>query len=263
MSNLLILSPAAIAAIATSRGTGSQNLLSPHPLEVWLDDSAGTAATISIDLGAARSIDTVFLGYVLPPAAGATWSITGGVAGYAEVTLAATATLRVPDVAGRFPALSHAFWHGAASTVRYLRITVTQPAGSSPLSVGIVQAGKAFVPQLNKEWGSGRRPIDTGTVTPLLDGGFSVVEGVRKSSYYWTLGDLADAELDQLHDLALDRGASRALLVVEDPAMTAGLRRRLHYGLFGAFKQYERQSPGRTRWELSIEDWGADESAPL
>lgn len=263
MANLLILSPATIAAIATSRGTGGQNLLSPHPLEVWLDDSAGTAATISIDLGAARPIDTLFLGYVLPPAVGATWSITGGVAGYAEVTLAATGPLRVPDVAGRFPSLSHGFWHGSSSTVRYVRITVTQPAGSAALSVGIVQLGASFVPKFNKEWGSGRRVIDTGTVTPLLDGGFASVEGVRKSAYFWTFGDLTDTELDLLHDLALDRGTSRSVLVVENPANTAGLRRRLHYGLFGAFKQHERLSPGRTRWELSIEEWGADESAPL
>jgi hypothetical protein len=263
MFNLLILSPAPISAIAASRGTGIDNLLSPHPLEVWADVSSGTAATISIDLGAARSIDTVFLGHVRPPAAGASWSITGGVAGYAETTIAASAALRVPDVAGRSPALSHAFWHGAAVTVRYIQITVTQPNTAPALTVGIVQIGKAFVPSFNKEWGSGRRLIDTGTVTPLPDGSFASVEGVRKSAYFWSLGDLADAELDQLYELSLDRGTSRPLLVVEDPAATAGLRRRIHYGLFGAFKQYERQSPGRTRWELSIEEWGGDESAPL
>lgn len=263
MANILILSPAKIAAIATSRGTGDQNLLTPHPKEVWVDNAVGSAATISIDLGAARAVDTIFLGHVLPPAAGATWSITGGVAGYAETTIAATAPLRVPDVAGRFPALSHAFWRGASVTIRYVRISVTQPAGSAPLSIGVVQLGRAFVPTFNKEWGAGRRPIDTGTVTPVSDGGFAVVEGVRKSAYYWTLGDLGDAELAQLNELALDRGSSRPLVVAEDPAITTGLRRRLHYGLFGQFKQFERQTPGRTRWELSIEEWGGDESAPL
>lgn len=263
MSNLLILSPATIAAIATSRGTGGQNLLTPHPLEVWADDSVGSAATISIDLGAARSIDTVFLGHVRPPAAGCTWTITGGVAGYTETTIAASAALRVPDVTGRSPSLSHALWTGAAVTVRYVRISVTQPNGSPPLTAGIVQIGKSFVPAFNKEWGSGRRVIDTGSATRLLDGGFAVVEGMRLSGYYWTLGDLGDAELAQLYDLGLDRGTTKPLLVVEDPSRTAGLRRRIHYGLFGAFKQYERLSPGRTRWELSIEEWGADESAPL
>jgi hypothetical protein len=260
MSNLLILSPAVIAAIATSRGTGAQNLLTPHPLEVWVDDSAGTAATISIDLGAARPIDTIFLGHCMPPAAGATWSITGGAAGYADTVVAASAAFRVP---GRSPAKSHAFWHGDAVTVRFVRITVTQAVGQPALSIGIVQLGKALVPAFNMEWGSGRRTIDTGTVTALPDGGFASVEGVRKSAWYWTLGDLADDERDWLHELSLDRGTTKPLLVVEDPARTAGLRRRIHYGLFSAFKTYERSSPGRTRWELSLEEWGGDESAPL
>jgi len=263
MANILILSPAKIVAIAASRGSGDQNLLTPHPKEVWADNAVGSAATISIDLGAARSIDTIFLGHVLPPATGATWSITGGLAGYAETVIAGSGPLRVPDVVGRFPALSHAFWHDAPINVRYVRISVTQPAGSPALTIGVVQLGRAFTPMFNREWGSGRRPIDTGTVTSLPDGGFAVVEGVRKSACYWSLGDLGDDELATLNELVLDRGTSRPLLVAEDPAITAGLRRRLHYGLFGQFKQYERQSPGRTRWELSIEEWGADESAPL
>jgi len=262
MQNLLILAPAPIAAIAASRGSGAENLLKPDPREVWADNAVGTAATINIDLGVVRSIDTVFLGYVAPLAASATWSITGGVAGYAEVTLSAAASARVPDVAGvRAPELSHAFWHGDTATVRYLRISITQPASAEALTVGVVLAGAAFVPTYNREWGSGRKPIDTGTVTPLPDGGFSVVDGVCKTAWFWTLGDLKDAELDVLYHLALNRGLGKPLLVVEDPEAAAGLRRRLHYGLFQQFQQFDRRSYGRTRWELSIEEWGGDEAA--
>lgn len=262
MANLLILSPARIASVTVNRGTGGGNLLTPDPREVWADSATGNG-TIGIDLGAPRAIDTVFLGHILPPAAGAVWAITGGIGSYYETLMAAERPLRVPDVAGRFPALSHAFWHGPSVTVRYLRISIEQPAGALPLTIGVVQAGRAFSPEWNHEWGSGRRPIDTGSATALPNGGFSVIEGVRKSAWHWTLGDLSDAERDTLYELALDRGETKPLLVVEDPASTAGLRRRLHYGKFMQLRQFERLGKNRTRWELQIEEWGADESAPL
>lgn len=262
MKNLLILQPTPIVAISTSRGSGAANLLTPDPREVWVDSATGTA-TIDLDFGTPRVIDTVFLGHILPPQATATWTITGGLSGPTSTTLAASSSLRVPDVNGRAPALSHAFWKGIPANVRYLRLSVTQPAGSPPLSAGIVMAGRALVPTWNHEWGSGRRPIDTGSTTALPDGGFAVVEGVRKASWFWTLGDLTNDELDALWETALDRGESRPILVVEDPDRTAGLRRRLHYGLFRQFREYERSTPGRTRWELRIEDWGADEAAPI
>jgi len=262
VQNLLILAPAPIAAIASSRGSGIENLLTPDPREVWADDAVGSAASIDIDFGTARPIDTVFLGHVYPLAPATSWTITGGLAGYAELTLKEAGAARANDVVGvPAPALSHAFWHGAAVTVRYLRITIAQPAGAEALTAGVVLAGAAFVPTHNREWGSGRKPIDTSTVTPLLDGGFSVVDGVRKTVWSWTLGDLGDAELDVLYHLALNRGQSQPVLVVEDPEATAGLRRRLHYGLFQQFQAFERRSYGRTRWELTIEEWGGDEAA--
>jgi hypothetical protein len=263
MANLLVLAPAPIAALATSRGTGAANLLSPDPREVWADSAVGSAASIDIDLGAVRAVDTIFLGHVLPPATGATWTITGGAAGYADTVIKAAGALRVPDVAGRAPQLSHALWHGASVNVRYLRLSVTQPGGSPALTAGVVLAGTALKPAYGQEWGSGRRVIDTGSATGLPDGGFATVEGVRKSSWSWTLGDLTNDELDRLYEIALDRGETRPLLVVEDMSATAGLRRRVHYGRFIGLRPFERSKPNRNRWELQIEDWGAEETAPL
>jgi hypothetical protein len=263
MKNLLILQPTPIAAISASRGTGAANLLTPHPREVWIDSAVGSAASIDIDLGAVRVVNTICLAHVRPPHVNATWTITGGTADYTSIAIATGATLRVPDVNGRSPALSHAFWYGDAVSARYLRLALTQPAGSSPLSAGVVMVGRALVPGWNHEWGSGRRPLDTGSSTALPDGGFAVVEGVRKSAWYWTLGDLTDDELDALYEVALDRGETRPLLVVEDPDRTAGLRRRLHYGLFRQLREFERAQRNRTRWELQIEEWGADEAAPI
>jgi hypothetical protein len=252
---MIILSPAAVSAIAVSRGTGADNLLTPDPKEVWADTTVNSAVNIDIDFGAARAVDTVFLGHVQAPAAGATWTITGGTGSYTASTIKASGALRAPDAAGQFPAVSHGFWHGESISIRYLRLALFQPSGSPPLQAGVAMAGAAFTPAYNKEWGSGRRVVDTGSVTPLPSGGFAVVEQARKAAWYWTLGDLTADEVEALHALALDRGETRPVLVVEDPAQTAGLRHRLHYGLFERLRQYERRNVAQTRWEFGIEEW--------
>lgn len=251
---MIILAPAQIAAIAASRGTGAANLATPDPKEVWADSAAGGTATIDLDLGAVQAINTVFLGHVTPPAAGATWAVTAGAGGYEEAVLRPATSLRVPDVPGRFPATSHALWHGATAAVRYLRMSVTQPAGSTPLTIGVVCAGLAFTPQFNRELGSGRRPIDTGSSTALPSGSFAVVEGVRKRAFAWTFGDLSAGEVDQLDALFDEVGETFPGLVVEDPAPTPSLRQRIHYGLL-RWRQNERRDARRTKWELEVEQW--------
>jgi hypothetical protein len=256
MANLLILRPANIAAITASRGApSSANLLTADPKEVWVDTADGSVVNIDIDLGVVMPIDTVFLGYVSPPAAGAVWTITGGAATYTASTLKAAGALRAIDAAGQSPSLSHAVATFASQSVRYVRLALTQTASAGPLTAGVVMAGAAFTPAYNKEWGAGRRVIDTGSATGLPSGGFSTVEGARKRSYAWTLGDLSTDEVDALEAIALDRGETLPLLVVEDPAATTGQRNRIHYGLFQGLKQFDRRNPKQTRWEFTVEEW--------
>lgn len=261
MGNILMLSPAPVSALAVSRGSGGANLLTIDPREVWADSAVGTAATISIDLGVVRAIDTVFLGCVWNADEAATWSITGGVAGYTEVTIKAAGELRVPERAGRVRSFSHAFWHGADVLVRYLRISVLQPAGKPAIRVGVMLTGLSFVPTYNQEWGAGRGVKDTGTVTRLPSGGVASVEGARYGTYKWSLGDLTDEEVDVVYEMQLDRGETRRMLVVEDPDQTPGLRNRIHYGLLTAIRQSDRRNPRQTRWEFQIEDLSAEGTA--
>lgn len=255
MANMIIVAPMAIAAIGASRGDDIANLLSVDPKEVWADSAVVSAATIDIDLGAVRTLDTILLGYVHGPAAGATWAISGGVAGYAETALKAAGPLRVADAANQFPAWSHGLWFGAIASVRYIRLTITQPAGFPALMIGALVIGHAFQPALNREWGSGRRPIDTGTATALPGGGFGIAEGVRKLGFSWTFGDLTEAEVESLEAIALECGETRPVLVVEDPAATVGLRNRIHYGKFDRFRAFERRNRKQSRWELGVEQW--------
>lgn len=255
MANILFLKPSPISAIAVSRGGIAANLLTPDPKEVWVDTADGSVVNIDIDMGVNTPIDTILLGYISPPDAGATWTITGGTAGYTTGTLKASGPLRAIDAAGQAPAVSHAFWTGAQQSLRFIRLALTQPAGKGPLSAGVAMLGAAFTPTYNKEWGAGRRVIDTGSATPLPSGGFGIVEGARKRSYAWTLGDLSTDEVDALEAIALDRGETQPLLVVEDPAATTGQRNRIHYGLFQGLRQFDRRNPKQTRWEFMIEEW--------
>ena len=256
MANLLILKPATIAAITASRGAASSaNLLTADPKEVWADTAVGTAVNIDIDLGSVVPIDTVFLGYLSPPSAGSTWTITGGAAAYNTGVLKTSGPLRAIDSSGQFPLLSHALATFAQQSIRYLRLSVTQEVGADTLIAGVVMTGKAFTPAYNKEWGAGRRVIDTGSATGLPSGGFSTVEGARKRAYAWTLGDLSTDEVDVLEAIALDRGETLPVLVVEDPAATTGQRNRIHYGLFQGLKQFDRRNVKQTRWEFTVEEW--------
>ena len=255
MANILIMAPAPIASVTATRGHDAVLLLTRDPKEVWTDGPAGGSTELRIDLGAARTIDTVFLGALYRAAGAATWSITAGVAADDEMTVAASAALRAPEAAGRVSAVSHALWHGEAFSARYITITVSQPAGSLPLQAGSVMVGAAFVPTWNKEWGSGRGVIDTGTATRLPSGGLATVEGARLGSYAWTLGDLTDAETDAMYGIQLDVGETLPVLVVEDPAATTGLRQRIHYGRLVSLRKYERREAALTRWEMAMEDW--------
>lgn len=261
MSNILLLVPSSLAAFGVSRGSGAENLLRPDPREIWLDSAVGSAVTIDMDLGVATSIDTVFLGCLYSASQDATWTITGGVAAYDELTLKAAGDLRVPERAGRVSHFSHAFWHGDDVLVRYVRISITQPAGASPLGIGVLMIGSAFVPEFNQVWGSGRAVKDTGSVTRLPSGGIAVVEGARYGSYKWSLEDLSNDEIDLLYEIQLDRGETRRVLVVEDPDQTPGLRNRIHYGLLTGLRPSSRKSATQGQWELAIEDWVSESDA--
>ncbi len=251
---MIILAPLPFYTLAASRGTGTANLASADPKEVWQDSAAGTA-TLDIDLGAVRQVDTIALIAVQPAAMATNWTITGGASGYTQVTIKAAGALRAVDSAGEAPSRTHALWHGTAVLVRYIRVSVTQPAGYTPLSIGSIVAGAAFTPRYPRQWGAGRKIIDTGTATALPSGGFGVVEGVRKSRYSWTFGDLDQAEVDRLYAIQRDRGETRPVLVVEDVSASTGQLNRIHYAKFVELQAYERRNVVQTRWEMTIEEW--------
>lgn len=246
---------APIASITASRGSGIGNLLSGSPKEIWADSASGSTVNIDIDLGSAQPIDTVYLGYVSPPDATSSWTITAGAAGYTDAVIKASSPLRAIDSLTRSPDRTHALWLGNIANVRYLRLSLVQPAGKPALSAGIVMAGKSWRPGFNMERGSGRRVIDLGSVVSLPDGGFAPVEAGRRREFSWTFGDLSESEADELEEHILDFGETRPLLVVEDPDARAGQRNRVHYGLLTGLKAFERKNAAQTSWEFTLQEW--------
>lgn len=267
MGNILIVRPIAIGfgvaapVVAVSRGAGGANLVKMSPRSVWQDSlNDGSPATLDIDFGGNRMIDTVAL-IGTNAAAAATWGISSGVSGggYGDTArLAGGTALRAPtDVAD--PDLQPVTWPAlfkAASpfSCRYLRISLTQPAGAGALQVGCLATGLAFTPGWNFEDEAEGGFIDTGTRTRMPDGGIATVDGVAVPTWDFTFGDLTDEELAALKALVRNRRTTRPVLVVEDPAATAGLAERIRWCLFTQLQKYGRRAASRNRWSLAVEE---------
>jgi len=256
VSGLIIVAPRPIAGITASRGADAANLFTRDPREVWRDADSGSAVQFRIDLGEVQLIDTIFLGHATPLEAATTWTLRGGLVGYQQNVIQAQSGMRVQDSATSAPRRSHGLWHGPPIGLRYLEIELSTPAGSPPIAIGSLMIGKAFAPKFNKEWGAGRGVLDTGRATRLANGGFAIVDGVRRGSYSWSFGDLSQAEVDALYEIQLQCGETAPVLVVEDPVRSVGLYHRIHYAKFASLKPYRRRNPAQTRWELEVEQWG-------
>jgi hypothetical protein len=254
VSNMILYKRLIPTAAAASLGTGAANLLTADPKEVLAYTGTGAQNLIDIDLGSAQSIDSLLLGYFSwSGGADPAVSLWRGTATYTDTLVVSGSALAPSSVSS--PLRRH-FFHRFSSpqTARYIRFAPTT-VNAITYQIGIVAIGLAFQPTYNREWGSGRRIIDTGTKEALLGGGFGIGEGARKSAFRWTFGDLTDAEVASLFDLGLDRGETRPIVVVEDPDVTSGLNERIHYGLFERLEPYERQNVSQTRWSLEVQQW--------
>ncbi|HYI39983.1 MAG TPA: hypothetical protein VE053_06665 [Allosphingosinicella sp.] len=247
MSNMLICQPLPISSVAAAIpafSTGVSNLLTPDPKEIWTGTVGSGTLELNIDMGATVTVDTIFVGGMNGSFLSAFRGGTGMGTGMVDLYAPGAPTNAAP----------YGFSRLAASAVkRYFQISISNL--STHPSAGVVLFGLSFQPTHNREWGGGRQLIDTGAKESLLGGGFGIGQGARKAAYRWTFGDLTDAEVEALWTVAKDRGETSPVLVVEDPADTANLGARIHYGLFEKFEAFERQNPSQTRWALSMTEW--------
>lgn len=230
-------------------GAGQENLTTNDPKQVVVLAAGG--GSVSLDFGAAVTLDSVFVGFTNgAPGAVELYSNTGA-GGAGSVLRVASTLVRAADAKSvrssillRIAPLASRYWTLLASN-----------ATAANMTIGRLAAGLAFEASWDREWGSGRRPIDTAKVQALLGGGFGVQPGARKAAYSWTFGDLTDAEVEQLWGIVYRVGQSSPLIVNEQDGSTTGANEKLHYGLFQRFEAFERRDPNATKWSLEIEEW--------
>jgi len=252
VSKMLIVRPRQPTVVTASNGTGGSNVATPDPKEVWVGSSSPVG--FSFDFGKPVAFDSLFIGFIGGVSA-PSYAWSSGLAGGGEVVHNAYMPAFAPSSSAE-PPRRHAFRRLAAPVEhRYGQVDFAPNLAGAVPTIGIIIFGLAFETQYNREKGGGRTVIDTGSVESLPGGGFGIGHGTRKGGFRWVFGDLSDAELDQLYDLALNRGNSRPLIAVEDPDATPGLNERIHYGLFERFEHYERGDPTKHRWGLSVTQW--------
>lgn len=236
---------------ATIAGDGMSALnraLTVEPKEVAVS-AAGGAIQVTLDLGAATQIDTVYIGFTNAGDATAlqlSHGLANGFQTNIDAPIAPAATKRLDPVRHYFK------WLPVPVNARYIGIAGNVPAG---FEIGVIAVGKAWSPAYGQEMGSGRGIIDTGSATRRLDGGFGIVRGARAGTWQWTLGDLSDEERDELYALLFAIGETGTALVIEDTELGGVQADKLHWSLFRRIEAYERRDVGLTRWGLKLEDW--------
>jgi hypothetical protein len=262
MSNMILLRPLPIAAVAASAGlfapgpgSGVANLLTPEPKEIYTNAGGGGVRNLDFDFGSVVSFDTIFLGFWDLAGAPGLDQFTGG-AGYTATDYLGSVSLSSLALSSS-PAPLRKHWlirTAAPINERYIRLGITS-GNTNPWSFGIAAFGLPLTTTYNREKGGGRSIVDTGAKEGRQDGGFGIGHGTRKGAFRWVWGDLSDAELDAIYDLGLAVGETSPVVVVEDPDATTGLNERIHYATFDRFEAYERGDPTKHRWALSVTQW--------
>jgi hypothetical protein len=252
---LQIIEPLPIVGVVTSYDsspTSQAKLYSDDPKEVFASPNA-LAQDIIIDLGNGYAVDSLFLGFTNATAAAqASLGTCTAINGTGYVNRVASTVIRPADCATVRSSLL--FRMNPAPVAQYWYISLSANAGVN-WQIGRIAAGLAFESAWDREWGSGRRAIDTAKVTQLVGGGFGVQAGARKAAYNWTFGDLDETELNRLWGIVYRVGNSSPIIVNEQDAATTAVNERLHYGLLQRFDPFERREPFATKWALEIEEW--------
>lgn len=253
---LTIYEPYDIVQVLSSAGgadSGLPNLFSDDPKEIW-NGGAATQRNLYIDLGVAQAVDSIFIGYTNFTTAQVNIAATTDMSGNGAVQAAPVQAIRAADAKTvRSSKIIPLTTPTPVVTSRYWRIIISADVAAH--QVGRIAFCRQFSAEWDREWGSGRRPIDTGRSTALLGGGFATQDGARKASYNWTFGDLTEAELETLWGIFLRRGTTKPIIVSELEGAATGPNEKLHYGLFQRLDPWERREPNATKWSMEVEEW--------
>lgn len=240
------LPPAVITPTGFAAGAAAA-LASNEPKQVAVAN--GGAASIKLDLGAAVTFDTLFIGFTTDAGAGS-FSCTCGNATGAETALGVTNVLPTKLIGARRHFLLRL---GAPVTARYVIMSNANLAAG--YQIGKFAVGLAFSPTYGPEFDHGAGIEDTAIVTNRKDGGLGMDPGVTVGTWNWQLGDLTDDERDTLYGILRYLGLSKPAIVIEGLGLATTLHESVHWCTFTRIEKYERYDAGLTRWAFTIRDW--------
>lgn len=250
MKGILMVRPLPIVGIDDeNRGSDESRILTPSPREIWVADGQGYR-DIHIDLGSDQEVDCFFVGGTNADE-DMTWRIYEESAVNTDLNLlTGLIDFRLPDASG--PQYAGFYRLAAPVTSRWFMLRLNQE-GTEPLEIGTIVAGKGF--DHAYAFGNGRIPIDTSRRERLIDGGFGIEEGVTIAGFRWKFVDLGSDEEALLWSMAMDRGLTKPLIVVENGDVVPPPAASVHYCVFQQFEAFEREDPNDTTWALSAEQW--------
>lgn len=215
MGNMALMRPYTPVALQSANGANGANILTPDPKEVWLPAVSAGDEFIDIDLGASKYIDCFYVSGRVPVGATFYVYISPSPSAVGGVLAVNVQTFPLPRGTG---GESRHFVSFAGLVGRYVYFGYRPGAGCDAIQaqIGIILAGRQFVPTWGREWESGRPIIDSVNKERLMGGGFGINAGVRKSGYDWTFGDLLDEERNDLFDFLMDVGEGKPMVMIED-----------------------------------------------
>lgn len=227
------------------------------------------AFTITLDLGADKSIDTFGMLYhwgrytsylslfSRSETEGPFISATDNIGALEWVS--SHPVYPVPANSNGGPDVHSIYLRPTPVTARYLRFTMFAPAyapgAPGSWSCGVAAVGKRWQPTVGHDWGAGRRLVDQSGVRVLQDGGRAIDKAAKVPEFRCSYSGLSNEEMRDLWALLTQVGNSEPVLFVEDPATTPGLVERIHYGTITSSDFYERAMTEKSRMEIRVTEW--------
>lgn len=239
MANGFLLEPAQLASVtASSTATGylATNVGVDRMGNVWRSATGSATQTLTIDLGADTTLDTITLHGLAGAEATWQWSIDLATAaqgafsgsfwsGSAEDLLAGS----VMPVNGR----GRALWlapGGAPAAARYVRLNFSA-LSSAAVEVGRVVIGSRVQLSQNFSYGGALGIRDTGSISFSARGVPLVREGARKRGIGLSCEGATRAEVESEIMPMLERvGTTGGVALVVDPDADAQRQNRIYFG---------------------------------
>lgn len=219
MANLRILATnrytdAATALTASSEATALpvERSQDPDRTAVWRSLTETGVQTIDIDLGSSLACDSIAVANVKLVGAGALLLYRGATLG-SETTLVATLPSQDRDTRTAF-----AFFASVSS--RYWRLKWTNPGAASDYAeLGFAALGPYLELSRNIRVPSGLQRIDPSVIALSVDGQATHTRRTKYFAGQWSLGEVPEADLDDLREVFDALGVHTPYFVVLDTSL--------------------------------------------